>query len=191
MLLLLASIKKYLIIGALVIAALAGTAFLAFEKGVAYQKGVVAVQVIKADTKVVAKNDKLQDVADNSAKTQIIYKDRIITKYKTITKDITTYESNPVSSDLLDPDFISLHDRAAASNDQSTIAGSPGNADGVTSTTGVTKADAIKVITQNYKRYYLCKQQVDGWIDFYSTLRLSVNGKDKDAPASAPVAASE
>jgi hypothetical protein len=177
--LLLASIKKYLVIGALVIAALLGTAFVAFEKGVDHQKLVQASAVIKADDKIVKQNDSLQATADKSASQVIVYKDRIITKYKTINHDVDHYVQQDKNANVgLDPEFVRLHDSAASAYNQDAIAGSSSSADGSAGQPPVTTGQAIGVITGNYKRFYQCQQQVKGWVDFYSTLRIQVNGKD-------------
>lgn len=181
MLLFLASIRKYLVIGAIAIAALLATAFFSYEKGVDHQKQVQAVAVIKADDKVVKQNDSLQATADKSASQVIVYRDRIITKYKTINQDVNHYvQQDKNSSTGLDPEFVRLHDSAASSYDQDSIAGSSSSADGSAGQPPVTTGDAIKVITGNYKRFYQCQQQVKGWVDFYSTLRVQVNGKDSE-----------
>jgi hypothetical protein len=169
-------IQRWALKALIAIAILGGVALYSYEAGVHHEKGVEAVQVIKADNQVTKQNNALQATADKSASQVIIYRDRIVTKYKTITKDVVSYaKQNPNASDLLDPDFISLHDRAASANGENTIAGSARDANGGASGVAITKADAIRVITGNYQKYYLCRQQVIDWIDFYTAVKNKVN----------------
>jgi len=36
-------------------------------------------------------------------------------------------------------------------------------------------SDALNVITSNYSQYYLCKDKVDNWLDWYSTQQKIYN----------------
>lgn len=158
---------------------LLGVGLYGFHTGVQHQRGIDAENVVKVDKQITQQNNSLQATADKSASQTIVYKDRIVTKYKTINQGVVHYaQTNPNASNLLDSDFIGLHDRAASANGEDTIAGSARNADGSASSAPVTKADAIRIIAGNYKRYYECRQQVTDWISFYTDLRTQVNGKD-------------
>lgn len=175
-------IQKWALKVLIAVALLVGVGLYSYNAGINHEKGIETAKVIKVDNKITEKNNSLQATADKSASQVIVYKDRIITKYKTINQDAVQYaQTNQNASDQLDPDFISLHDRAASANGQDTITGSASESASGTKATPVTKADAIRVITDNYKRYYLCRNQVQGWIDFYSDLRTQVNGPDPKA----------
>lgn len=175
----LAFIQKWALKVLIAVALLAGVGLYSYNAGIQHQKGVDATKVIKVDNKITQKNDSLQATADKTASQVIVYKDRIVTKYKTINHDVVTYANqNPNGANLLDPEFVRLHNSAASAYDQDPIAGSSSGADGSTSQPAVTTGEAIATITANYKRYYQCQQQVGQWIDFYTDIRTKVNGPD-------------
>jgi preprotein translocase subunit SecF len=170
-----AFIQKWLLVAIISGAALVGVGFYAYNKGVDHQKQIYIEAQLKANEKVVEKNDKLQEVSDKQDEQQVIYKDRIITKYNTITKEVIKYETTPVASEFLDPEFIRLHDAAARANDQDTIAGRASGPDGEAGESGVTAGQAIGVITRNYQSYYECARRLDGLQEFYMNLQKEVN----------------
>lgn len=170
-----AFIQRWLLIGVLAIAGFTGVFFYAYNKGVDHQKQVYIAAQLKANEVVTKKNDQLQDVSDKADEQQVIYKDRIVTKFQTVTKEVIKYETTPIASEFLDPDFIRLHDAAARANDQNTIAGRASGTDDQAQEPGVTKGDAIGVITRNYQAYYECARRLDGLQDFYMNLQKEVN----------------
>lgn len=174
-------IQRWLAIGALVLALISGFSFYAYEKGIQHQKDVYAAAQVKADDKIVQKNDTLQQTADTTDKQQIVYRDRIVTKYQTITKDVVKYEKSKDADDQLDAEFVRLHDNAASTNGAATIAQSTGGPDGQTAGSGVTKGTAIGVITRNYQAYYECSRRLNGLQDFYLNLQKQVNGDEPKA----------
>lgn len=172
-------LQKWALKVLIAIALLTGVALYSYNAGVSHQKGVDATKVIKVDNQVVKQNNNLQDSADKVASQVVVYRDRIVTKYQTINKDVVHYvDKNQNASDVLDPVFVRLHDRAASANDQDTIAQSASGVDGAASSPTVTRGQAIAVITANYQRYYQCRNQVIGWNDFYSGLQKQVNGAE-------------
>ena len=177
-----AYLQKWALKVLIAVALLLGIGLYSYHAGVQHEKGIEAAKVIKADNQIVKKNDTLQAAADASASQTIVYRDRIVTKYKTIKQDVVHYaQTNPNASNLLDPDFVRLHDLAASANGEDTIAGSAGRTTADSGATGVvTKADALRVITGNYKRFYLCRQQGIDWNDCYTNVKTKVNGPDSE-----------
>lgn len=172
-------IQKWALKVLIAVALLAGVGLYSYNAGIEHQKGVDATKVIKVDNQVVQKNNNLQDSADKAASAVVVYRDRIVTKYQTINKDVVHYvDKNQNASDVLDPEFVSLHDRAASANDQDTIAQPASGVDGGASSPAVTRGQAIAVITANYQRYYQCRNQVIGWNSFYGDIQKQVNGAE-------------
>lgn len=167
--------QRWFIAGMLGLAAIGGVYFYAYNAGIDHQKDVYIKAQLKENDKVVEKNQELQGVSDKADEQQIVYKDRIVTKYQTITNEVIKYEKTPVASEFLDPEFIRLHDSAAAANDQDTIAGRASGANGEAKESGVTAGQAISVITRNYNQYYECARRLDGLQKFYIDLQKSVN----------------
>ena len=162
----------------LVIAAMAGIGYYGFTKGEHYQEGIYATSQLKANNVVVVKNQTVQTVADTEAKTQTIYKDRIVVKYQTIEKKVIQYEKTAASNVFLDPEFIRLHNSAASANGELPItepAARTNVGDTKFAAAGITTGEAIKVISDNYNKYYQCKIQADGWKRFYTDLQGTVN----------------
>lgn len=169
-------VYKWLAGVALVLALCIGSYFYGTHNGKLEQVAVQAVQTEKANVKTVEKSEASQDVADKADAAQIIYKDRIVTKYQTITKEVVKYVETKDAAVGLDPEFVRLHDAAASANDQLSIAGSSSGADGQAGVLGVvTTGDAIQVITRNYQRANSCIVQVTGWQEFYTNLQKTVN----------------
>lgn len=154
-----------------------GVSLGSYFKGIEHQKLVQISEQQKADDKIDEKNQGSQDAADGEAKTQVVYKDRIITKYKTITKEIIKYEKTDDANVYLDPEFIRLHDAAAATYDQDQITTAPSGTVGQAPTPGITTGDAIGVITRNYEKYQQCSLQVSGWQRFYGDLQKKINAE--------------
>jgi hypothetical protein len=162
----------------LVLAMLAGVGYYGYTKGEAHQEAIYALAQLKANNAVVVKNEQVQTASDKEAKTQVVYKDRIVVKYQTVEKKVIEYEKTPASNVFLDPEFIRLHDIAASSNGELPITEPAPRAnvgDTQFTTTGITTGEAIKVITDNYKNYYQCQLKVEGWKRFYSDVQTTVN----------------
>jgi hypothetical protein len=157
------------------LALLVGTGFLGYREGVSHQKAEYADAQTKANEIVVEKNDKMQEVSDKTAEQQIVYKDRIVTQFKTIEKEVIKYEETPASNVYLDPEFIRLHNNAAAAHDEVQIASTASGTDGTVTPTGVTTGEAIGVISRNYEDFYECKVKLSGWQKFYSDLQKEVS----------------
>lgn len=173
-----ALIQKWALKILIAVALLAGVGLYSYNAGIDHQKGVDATKVIKVDNQIVQKNDTLQATADKTASQAVVYRDRIVTKYQTINHDVIHYvDQNPNAYIGLDPEFVRLHDRAAAAYDQAEIAQPASGTDGGDAKS-VTTGAAIATITENYKRYYLCKQQVEGWKTFYTGVQTQVNGAE-------------
>jgi hypothetical protein len=170
-----AFIQRWIIAAFIGLAALTGVYFYAYNSGINHQKDVYIKAQLNADEKVVEKNQDLQEVANKTDEQQVVYKDRIVTKYQTITNEVIKYEKTPVASEFLDPEFIRLHDSAAATYDQDTIARRASGNDGETKESGVTAGQAIATISRNYKQYYECARRLDGLQKFYIELQESVN----------------
>lgn len=168
-------ITKWLAAILAVICLMISVAFVAYDKGIEHQKGVYAAAQLEANAKVEQKNETSQSVADNTAKAQVIYKDRIVTKYQTITQEVVKYEKSEASNLYLDPEFVRLHNNAASANDATQIAQSASGSDAAPTPSGVTTGEAIAVITRNYERYQQCVRQVNGWNQFYKDLQNNVN----------------
>lgn len=168
-------IQRWLAIGALILALISGSSFYFYEKGIQHQKDVYAAATVKADDKIVQKNDTLQQTADTTDKQQIVYRDRIVTKFQTVNKEVVKYVESKDAHVGLDPEFVRLHDNAARANGQSTIAESASRPDGQAAGSGVTTGAAIGVITRNYQTYYECARRLSGLQDFYLNLQNQVN----------------
>lgn len=166
--------KSIIAKAALVIALATATGFFGYYKGIEEQASKYVKAQEKANTAVIKKNDKMQDIADDQEKVQIIYKDRIVTKYQTITNEVTKYETTEAANLYLDPEFVRLHNAAASANDQASIAESSGIVDGEATPTGVTTGEAIAAITRNYETFYQCKLKTEGWEKFYSDLQKEI-----------------
>lgn len=142
----------------------------------------IATQVQNKQNLIVdKKNIAVQTIADEaSVKIQTIYKDRVVIKYVEIQKDIKEYAKTNNGSSTIDPDFVRLHDNAAAdANHPVPSTESPGgiinpNAP-VAKINPVTSADAIEIIADNYSKYYSCVIVVEGWQSFYGKLQKQVN----------------
>ena len=160
------------ILGWIAVAALIGT--LIFNLGASHERAKYAKLQVKANEVVVVKNDKMQDTADKQEKVQIEYRDRIVIKYKTIKEEVTKYETSKVANDMLDGEFVRLHN-AAATNGEVQATGTTSGTDEANAGLEVTKGQAIGVITDNYEQYYYCKAQVEGWQNYYKELQKTVN----------------
>jgi hypothetical protein len=170
-----------------IIAAVLALSLGIFEAGVTSGKNARLAldnkNTTKAEVVVVDKNVAIQGIADTNAKAIIVYKDRVETKYKTITNNIITYEKDPASRTILDPAFVRLHDAAASTvSDQDSSTGpSSGTASDSTGTgtvrtdPAVTTGQAIGTITDNYKEYQLCRDKIIKWNNFYSKTQAEVN----------------
>lgn len=155
--------------------ACAGIFYAGYQKGTDHQKLITVKQQVVANSKVETKNEKAQDTADKEAQIQIVYRDRIITKYEKVQTGVKNYEKTQTANIYLDPEFVRLHDSAAATNDQVQIAKSASSIDGSSTTPKITTGQAIAVITENYQRYYDCRGKLEGWIRWYSDLQNEVN----------------
>lgn len=168
-------IQRWIIYLVVVLAAAAGAGFFGYEKGIDHQKQAYLEGQLKADVKVVSKNQELQTNADQTDKVQIVYKDRIVVKYKTIEKKVDDYEKTKDAAAYLDSEFVRLHDSAAAANDQVQIAGPTSGTNGEDPAARITTGQAIGVITRNYEKYQQCERIVEGWQSFYGDLQQNVN----------------
>jgi hypothetical protein len=119
----------------LALAILGGVFFGGYKKGEEHQKYLTQQSQIVADGKVTTKNISMQDDADTEAKVQIIYRDKIVVKYKTINDGVITYVKTKSSSDILDDEFIRLHNSAATADYQDTTSRSIGGTDATLSAT--------------------------------------------------------
>lgn len=148
-----------------------------YNSGVDHQKSIYAAELKKANDVTVSKNETTQTASNAEAKIQIVYRDKIVTKFKYIDREITVYENNPASHVVLDNEFVRLHDSAASSpDDKVEVTGSAsGTNDASAKVEPVTTGQAIDVIADNYKLYYECSTKLDGWIRFYSDVRKTVN----------------
>ena len=176
-----------------IIGVILGVVFGIYEKGYSSgenaQKAVYSLQQQKIEKVVVAKNEAVQAVADTTDKTIIVYRDRVVTKYKTITNNILTYENTPLASTILDASFVQLHDSAASAasdNQDSTSSATSGtnsnptsigtiSSSPILSIAPVTTGEAIKVIDNNYSQYALCRGEVIAWNSFYQKVLSDVN----------------
>lgn len=156
-------------------AAILSASYYSYSMGVDHQKVIYAKAQQQANDKVIEKTLDTQNIANEQAKIQIIYKDRIITKYQTITKEIIKYENTTASDVGLDSEFVRLHNSAASANDAVPIAQSASGANSEPTGSGVTTGEAIGVITRNYESYQNCKRQVEGWNKFYTDLQNTIN----------------
>jgi len=148
-----------------------GAGYKGYDMGVVHQKGVENIALIAANKKVDELNQATQTTADKAAEVQIVYKDKIVTQFKTITKEVIKYEETPAASIGLDPEFVRLHNDAARIHDALSIAQPASGVDAAAGPTGITTGEAIGVITRNYEAYYQCRRQVAGWAAFYSDLQ--------------------
>lgn len=160
---------------AIVLVIMLGSAWKGYHEGVEHQKQIYVAAQTHANQVVETKNGELQKLSDDQAKTQIVYKDRIVTQYQTITKEVVKYEKSPDAAIGLDPEFVRLHNSAASANGQIQIAEPTSGVGGEAGTARVTTGDAIGVITRNYQRYQACTAQVTGWQEFYTKLQGDVN----------------
>jgi hypothetical protein len=129
-------------------------------------------RLVKKETKQVQvvdkKNKDLVVVANEAEKATVIYKDRIVTKYKTITKEVVKYEQaeNAVPSDIIwiPAEFVRVHDNAIdAANGGLEI--TPDTSEPVAPTTrpkeiGVRSGRALSIISENYEAYSTCRMQL-------------------------------
>ena len=176
---------KWLAIIALALGLIFGIYHTGYKNGENAQKITYVKEQQKAETVVLNKNTAAQAATDSTEKTIIVYRDRVVTKYKTIIKDVSNYEKSPLSSSAIDADFVRLHDTAAISATVNPITPTPTSSgvDGDSSSIGdaekpaepTTTGTAIKVITDNYEQYALCRNQVIQWNQFYSKLLNDVN----------------
>lgn len=171
----------------LLIAVVLGILTVTYHTG--YSSGVNATKVIEikkeklAEAVVINKNITIQGTADTNAMVMVVYRDRVDTKYKTITNYITKYEKDPASLIVLDPVFVRLHDIAASPiPDSNSDAGSTGGTPSDPSLSGtssisqaITTGQAIGVITDNYKQYNICREEVIKWNAYYSEVKSQVN----------------
>lgn len=160
------------ILGWIAAAILIGT--LIFNLGASHERAKYAKLQVKANDVVVVKNDKMQDTADKQEKVQIEYRDRIVIKYKTIKEEVTKYETTKVASDVLDGEFVRLHN-AASTNGEVQATGTSSGTDEAGAGLEVTKGQAIGVIAENYEQYYQCARVVQGWQDYYKKLQDTVS----------------
>lgn len=161
-----------LIVSALI---LFGVGYYAYHQGEKHQIDIFAVNQTKANKIVTAKNEVLVAAPAKEAEIQIVYKDKIVTKYKTIEKEVIKYEETPAATVSLDPEFIRLHNNAASAHGEAQITESAVAIDGTVAPTGITTGQAIGVISRNYEDFYQCKLKVEGWNRFYSDVQKTVN----------------
>lgn len=159
-----------------------GACYFSYNAGVNSNKVAVAKTVQVANQKVETKNDILQKAADATEQSQIVYKDRIVTQYKTIEKKVYVYQNAEAGHTVLDSEFVGLHDDAAASpgnanQASATTSGTNEATSGVKETPKVTTGEAIDVIADNYKAYYECQSEVLGWQSFYKKVQETINAK--------------
>jgi hypothetical protein len=172
------TLYKWLALLAIVMVLAIGAGYKGYTLGVEHQKSIYATAQSKANEVVVQKNEATQEVADKEAEIQVIYKDKIVTQYKTITKEVIKYVETPAANVGLDPEFVRLHNRAASANNAAPIAEPASGANTEATPTGVTTGEAIGVITRNYEQYYQCVRQVNGWVDYYRDLQKKVNERN-------------
>lgn len=161
-----------LVVSALI---LCGVGYYAYHQGEKHQIDIFAMNQIKANKIVTAKNEVLVAAPTKEAEIQIVYKDKIVTKYKTIEKEVIKYETTPAATYSLDPEFIRLHNYAAAANGEAQIAESAIAIDGTVAPTRITTGQAIGIISHNYENFYQCKLKLDGWNRFYTDVQKTVN----------------
>jgi hypothetical protein len=169
------TIYKYLAMAAVVFVLILGAGYKGYQMGSEHEKVAYATAQVKANAEVAKKNEETQVIADKTGETQVVYRDKIVTKYKTITKEIIKYEQTPAASVGLDSEFVRLHNNAARAHDAIQITKAASGPDGETPIIGVTTGEAIGVITRNYESYYQCRRQVIGWVEFYTDLQKKVN----------------
>ena len=87
---------KLLAICGLLLGIIFGIYHTGYTNGENTQKAVYAEEQAKIEKVVYTKNQASQSVADTTEKTIIVYRDRVVTKYKTITHNILTYEKTPL-----------------------------------------------------------------------------------------------
>lgn len=88
---------------------------------------------------------------------KVVYKDRI--------KEVVKYEQAvPDARDPIGTEWVLVHDTLAAGSNPFDRS-APGVADAAAR---ITKADALKVIAQNYEAYQLCKARNEMWQMFYA-----------------------
>lgn len=161
------------------LALIVGFGYICYSKGEQHQISKIAMEVVVEDKKVDTNNLNMQNIADVEAKTQIVYKDRIVVKYQTIEKKVIQYEQSKDAGVFLDPEFVRLHDLAASSIGQETItkpsSGTDNPVTDAATVNRVTTGDAIRVITANYNTYYELKLKLDGWNRFYDNIQKEFN----------------
>jgi len=147
--------------GALVLSAAAG----AYFNGLRWETRLASAQrdwaiAEKARLDVAVAKQAQQSAGNERVKTEFIKGDDIIrVEYRTLTKEVIRYVTDKtVDHCLLPARWVQLHDSAATGLPAPASAGS-----GVDAATGtVTDADALPVVTDNYKAYREVANQLQG-----------------------------
>lgn len=153
-----------------------------FSLGKNYQSGIERKAENKEVAQVIQKNDSLQDTADKVGQDHVVYKDRVVTEYKTIYKDVIRYvqkENSSSNAVLLPPEWVCLHDRAvrSANGETQAAAGTSGNVDACAQAKDapVKSGDALEVITENYQAYGDAKAKAEFMKQLYEEVAEQVN----------------
>lgn len=154
-----------------------------FVCGYYYNKSAIVTKEKKEVQVVVKKNEDVQTVSDKAEKTAIVYKDRVVTQYKTITKDVIKYvdkeNSNPADVIWLDADWVRLHDASAdAGNGEDEASKStsiPDDSTNETGKVGVKSGKALEIIEANYQAYSNCRVELTGLQQYVLDLNKEFN----------------
>lgn len=90
-----------------------------------YQKGVQVEANHKATVEIIKKNTDAQTVANKVDNTTIVYRDKVVTKYKRIDNDVVRYiEKESSASDVyyFPHEWVCLHNRSTRSEDTASSA---------------------------------------------------------------------
>lgn len=170
--LLLPYLKKFLIYAALV----AGIFAAGFTIGGMHNenghlaKDNKAVQVVAS--KAAAIVEKKQEVADVTASKVEVAQAKVEVVYKVINKEVIKYVQSPVSNDAIaDSEWVLLYNASSLGCD---VTESTCRAQSEVSAP-VTRAEALQVAVEQHRLYRECSIRIDGWIDFYESMRRVSN----------------
>lgn len=117
-----------------------------------------------AVSNVRVKEQRLQAITDRH--NQLLANPKTV--YKTITKEVISYEQNDaVNKCVLNDDWVLLHDKAARANDNTTRSTNAANA----AHRAVKDDMALMVITDNYQRCNAYKERLEAWQAWWSEVK--------------------
>lgn len=175
------TIEKYLtyVLGLLIIISLSfGGGYLYGKESQKVTEAQTAIKQVTVNAKATTDLANVATLADASASQGNI---KVVTKYITITKQVTHYvKTNQNASDSLDSNFVRVFNNSANGNFTGNSTNNSTASQPVTSNASeptATKGETLKAVTQHDEAYFTCKEGFDELFNFYNQVKVKINKK--------------